>query len=77
MQRRQNLLDRVEVEILDENHRKVGEANSLDKAARMCYIKNSSSVWSYLFRGNKLRDKRALTSPVTGKKFRFKIKELI
>ncbi len=73
------LSDNIEVEIQDHNFVKVGDAVSLNKAARMCYINNSQKIWRYLFIKSPKRESKNRISGIkamTGKRFHFKLKEI-
>lgn len=69
------LYNNIEVDIFNEDKVKIGYAPSLAKAARMCYIHSAASIWSYLYKANKVREKPGVSSRITGKRFHFKLKQ--
>lgn len=70
------LSDNIEIEIYNEDWQKIRESNSIRKAARDLFIRHDSSIWRYLYIGNKVREKRGVKSKLTGKRYHFKLKQV-
>lgn len=72
------LCDNIEVEIQDQDFKRIGDAVSLAKAARQCYINHPQKIWRYLFVKSPKRESRNRTNgikSITGKRFHFKLKQ--
>ncbi len=73
------LYDRIEVEVQDHNFVKIRDADSIGKAAKMCYINNPQKIWRYLFIKSPKRESKNRINGIkatTGKRFHFKLKEV-
>ncbi len=69
----------IPVEIFDENHKKIGEADSISRASKICKMRTSTGIWRYLFikavskGSNRVK---GVPSKMTGKRFHFKLKQI-
>jgi hypothetical protein len=69
------LVDNWPVEVLDIDYKKIGEFNSFAAAAKKLFLK-PQSISTYIFRGNKSGVQNPRKSKITGKQYRFKLKQV-